>query len=103
MGIQEHHRVSSGQRETTAVGRRARPDVPVLDPRPRGIAAAAGRRMSGHPVVGFVVVALIGFALLSACAVLAGWLLKTYAFRDPAAAAAHEPRWSNETRGRVKD
>lgn len=31
------------------------------------------------------------------------WLLKTYAFRDPAAAAAHEPRWSNETRGRVQD
>jgi hypothetical protein len=31
------------------------------------------------------------------------WLLKTYSFRDPAAAAAHEPRWSNETRGRVRD
>ena len=38
--------------------------------------------MSGHPVVAFVVVALIGFALLSACAVLAGWLLKTYALPE---------------------
>ncbi|HVG88966.1 MAG TPA: phosphatase PAP2 family protein [Gaiellales bacterium] len=82
MGIQEHHRVSPGERETTAVERRGRPDVPVLEPRPGGIATHAGRRMSGHPVIAFVVVTLIGFALLSACAVLAGWLLKTYALPE---------------------
>ena len=82
MGIQEHHRVSPGEREATAVERRGRPDVLVLEPRPRGIATRAGRRMSGHPVIAFVVVTLIGFALLSACAVLAGWLLKTYALPE---------------------
>ncbi|HZI34460.1 MAG TPA: phosphatase PAP2 family protein [Gaiellales bacterium] len=38
--------------------------------------------MAGHPVVAFVVVALIGFALLAALTVLAGWLLKTYVLPD---------------------
>ena len=35
-------------------------------------------RLAGHPVVAFIVVALVGFALLAAVTVLVGWLLKTY-------------------------
>lgn len=35
-------------------------------------------RLAGHPVVAFIVVALVGFALLAAVTVLIGWLLKTY-------------------------
>jgi hypothetical protein len=35
-------------------------------------------RLAGHPVVAFIVVALIGFVLLAAVTVLIGWLLKTY-------------------------
>ena len=38
--------------------------------------------MAGHPVVAFVVVALVGFVLLAALTVLAGWLLKTYVLPD---------------------
>ena len=56
-----------------------RADGPViLAPRDGGIADRIGARMAGHPVVAFVVVTLIGFLLLSALAVAAGWLLKTY-------------------------
>jgi membrane-associated phospholipid phosphatase len=54
----------------------------ILSPRPRGIATSAGERMAGHPVVAFVVVALVGFVLLAALTVLAGWLLKTYVLPD---------------------
>ncbi len=42
----------------------------------------AGQRMAGHPIVAFVVVVLVGFALLAALTVLAGWLLKTYVLPD---------------------
>jgi undecaprenyl-diphosphatase len=56
--------------------------LPILAPRPRGIATRAGERMQGHPVVAFVVVVLVGFALLAALTVLAGWLLKTYVLPD---------------------
>ena len=38
--------------------------------------------MAGHPVVAFVVVALVGFVVLAALTVLAGWLLKTYVLPD---------------------
>jgi undecaprenyl-diphosphatase len=38
--------------------------------------------MSGHPVPAFVAVTLVGFALLAGCAVLAGWLLQTYALPE---------------------
>jgi membrane-associated phospholipid phosphatase len=54
----------------------------VLAPRRGGIADHAGRRMSGHPVIAFAIVTLIGFALLAAATVLAGWLLKTYALPE---------------------
>src|SRR6476469_10384633 len=56
--------------------------LPILSPRPRGIATRAGKRMAGHPVVAFLVVALVGFVLLAALTVLAGWLLKTYVLPD---------------------
>ena len=35
-------------------------------------------RLAGHPVIAFLVVALVGFALLAAVTVLVGWILKTY-------------------------
>jgi len=54
----------------------------VLAPRRGGIADRAGRRMSGHPVIAFVIVTVIGFALLAATTVLAGWLLQTYALPE---------------------
>jgi len=38
--------------------------------------------MAGHPVVAFVVVSVVGFALLAALTVLTGWLLKTYVLPD---------------------
>lgn len=50
----------------------------VLAPRDGGIAERIGARMAGHPVVAFIVVTLIGFLLLSALSVAAGWLLKSY-------------------------
>ncbi|HVI37731.1 MAG TPA: hypothetical protein VM684_15970, partial [Gaiellales bacterium] len=56
--------------------------LPILSPRPRGIATSAGKRMAGHPVVAFVVVAVVGFALLAVLTVLTGWLLKTYVLPD---------------------
>jgi undecaprenyl-diphosphatase len=54
----------------------------VLSPRSGGIADRAGRRMAGHPVIAFIVVTLIGFAVLASLTVLAGWLLKTYALPE---------------------
>jgi undecaprenyl-diphosphatase len=56
--------------------------LPILSPRPGGIATRAGERMAGHPVVAFVVVAVAGFVLLATLTVLAGWLLKTYVLPD---------------------
>ena len=56
--------------------------LPILAPRPGRIATRAGRRMQGHPVVAFVIVAVVGFVLLAALTVLAGWLLKTYVLPD---------------------
>jgi undecaprenyl-diphosphatase len=38
--------------------------------------------MQGHPAVAFLVVALVGFAVLAALAVVAGWVLKTYVLPD---------------------
>jgi membrane-associated phospholipid phosphatase len=90
MGIGEYPRVgqSTVTRSSSADGAlqpsTARPDdgLPILSPRPGGIATRAGERMRGHPVVAFVVVVLVGFAALAALTVLAGWLLKTYILPD---------------------
>jgi membrane-associated phospholipid phosphatase len=38
--------------------------------------------LAGHQVVAFVAVVLVGFALLAALTVLAGWLLKSYVLPD---------------------
>ena len=38
--------------------------------------------MSGHPVIAFALVTVIGFALLAAATVAVGWLLKTYALPE---------------------
>ncbi len=86
MGIGEYPRVgqSTATRSSTADGTLHAPDdgLRILAPRQRGIATRAGKRMAGHPVVAFVVVALVGFVLLAALTVLAGWLLKTYVLPD---------------------
>jgi undecaprenyl-diphosphatase len=38
--------------------------------------------MSGHPVWAFLIVALVGFAILAAAAVAAGWVLQHYVLPD---------------------
>jgi undecaprenyl-diphosphatase len=90
MGIGEYPRVgqTTESRPSSTAGTlqpsAGRPDdsLPILYPRPGGIATRAGERMRGHPVVAFVVVVLAGFALLAALTVLAGWLLKSYVLPD---------------------
>jgi undecaprenyl-diphosphatase len=39
-------------------------------------------RLAGHPIVAFLVVALLGLIVLAALTVLGGWLLKTYALPE---------------------
>lgn len=46
--------------------------------------------MSGHPAVAFLAVTVIGFVLLAALAVAAGWLLKTYLLPDHGIGKADE-------------
>jgi membrane-associated phospholipid phosphatase len=53
-----------------------------LEPRPQGPGALVGGRLAGRPVVAFIVAALIGFVILAALAILAGWILKTYVLPD---------------------
>jgi len=53
-----------------------------LEPRSHGPATALGNRRSGHPTVAFLTIAVVGFVLLAALAVAAGWLLKTYVLPD---------------------
>jgi membrane-associated phospholipid phosphatase len=58
-------------------------DAPrVLVPRNGGVSERLGSRMAGHPVIAFVVVTVVGFAILAGLTVLAGWLLKTYALPE---------------------
>lgn len=54
----------------------------MLEPGAHGPAHMAGRRIAGHPVLAFLVVALIGFAILAAIAALVGWVLQTYVLPD---------------------
>jgi membrane-associated phospholipid phosphatase len=66
---------------------RAHPGRPIdqpgiLAPRRGGVTERAGTRMAGHPVIAFAIVTVIGFVLLAAATVLAGWLLKTYALPE---------------------
>jgi membrane-associated phospholipid phosphatase len=48
----------------------------------RGRAALVGRRFAGRPIVAFIVAALVGFVILAAIAIVAGWALKTYVLPD---------------------
>jgi undecaprenyl-diphosphatase len=48
----------------------------------RGISARIGHGMTGHPVWAFLVVAIVGFAVLAAAAVAAGWALQHYALPE---------------------
>lgn len=48
----------------------------------RGASARIGHRMTGHPVWAFTVVALVGFAVLAAATVAAGWALQHYALPE---------------------
>jgi membrane-associated phospholipid phosphatase len=90
MGVGEYPRVGqpTESRPSSAAGTLesspGTPDdgLPILSPRPGAIATRAGERMQGHPVVAFVVVALVGFAVLAALTVLVGWLLKSYVLPD---------------------
>ena len=63
-------------------GGRADTGPRFLEPRSHGPATALGNRRSGHPTVAFLTIAVVGFVLLAALAVAAGWLLKTYVLPD---------------------
>jgi membrane-associated phospholipid phosphatase len=85
MQIGEHTAVRSSSQTASGHGTATprRGDGPrVLEPRSHGLAPRAGARMAGHPVVAFVAVSLVGFVVLAAAAVLAGWLLETYVLPD---------------------
>jgi membrane-associated phospholipid phosphatase len=62
----------------------------VLEPRPHGPASVVGRHMSGRRARAFLAVTLIGFVLLAALAVAAGWLLETYVLPDHGIGKADE-------------
>jgi len=62
----------------------------VLRARTHGPATALGNRMSGHPAIAFLTVSVVGFVLLAALAVAAGWLLKTYVLPDHGIGRADE-------------
>jgi membrane-associated phospholipid phosphatase len=47
-------------------------------------------RLAGHPVIAFLVVAVVGFVLLAAATVLVGWLLKTYVLPEHGVGHADE-------------
>jgi membrane-associated phospholipid phosphatase len=49
---------------------------------PRRISARIGRAMAGHPVRAYLLVTVVGFALLAAATLLAGWALQTYALPE---------------------
>lgn len=53
-----------------------------LEPRRHGPAALVGGHFAGRPVVAFIAAALIGFVMLAALAIVAGWILKTYVLPD---------------------
>jgi membrane-associated phospholipid phosphatase len=53
-----------------------------LAPRTHGPSALVGGRFAGRPVVAFIVAAVLGFAVLAAVAIVAGWILKTYVLPD---------------------
>jgi membrane-associated phospholipid phosphatase len=61
-----------------------------LEPRRHGPAALVGRRFAGRPVIAFIVAALIGFVILAAVAIVAGWILKTYVLPDHGVGHADE-------------
>jgi membrane-associated phospholipid phosphatase len=80
MGVLERPGVSGrGIGVRSGDGRR---ELPVLQPRQRGIATRVGARLDGHPVWAFIVVTLAGFVILAGLTVLVGWLLKTYALHE---------------------
>jgi membrane-associated phospholipid phosphatase len=90
MSVAEHLRVKHWATPGSDVRADGRGNGPaILAPR-GGIATRAGERMDGHPVVAFIVVTLVGFVLLAAAAVLAGWLLKTYVLPEQGIGHADE-------------
>lgn len=60
----------------------------MLDP--RGTSDRIGSATAGHPVLAFVIVALVGFAVLAAAAVAAGWVLQHYVLPDHGVGHADE-------------
>ncbi|HSD02918.1 MAG TPA: phosphatase PAP2 family protein [Gaiellales bacterium] len=49
---------------------------------PRAVSGRLGRAMAGHPVRAYLLVTLVGFALLAAVTVAAGWALQHYALPE---------------------
>jgi membrane-associated phospholipid phosphatase len=70
----------AARRDAARTDARARHGRSPLDP--TGASARVGRAMAGHPVWAFLVVAVVGLALLAAAAVAAGWALQHYVLPD---------------------
>ncbi len=82
MQIDEQHRAASARPRPVHGPARGDDGPRFLEPRRHGISVLIGRRFDGRPVVAFIVAALIGFAVLAALAIAAGWALKTYVLPD---------------------
>ncbi len=91
MSVAEHPRIKNKAASGGRVPADGRADRPaILAPRTGGLTTRAGERMAGHPVIAFIVVTLVGFMVLAATAVLAGWLLKTYVLPEQGIGHADE-------------
>src|SRR4029079_3518609 len=77
-------------RETTRADSADRPQRarrPLLQP--RGMPGRLGRSMAGHPVRAYLIVAVVGFAVLAGLAVAAGGGLPQYALSAHGVGHAH--------------
>jgi undecaprenyl-diphosphatase len=81
-GSHPHRRSATLARESRVSGTPREDGLPVLEPHSGGIAERAGERMAGRPIVAFLTIALVGFAILAAVTCAAGWALETYVLPD---------------------
>jgi membrane-associated phospholipid phosphatase len=81
-GTETHTRAAERARDGATPGITGGAGPGVLEPRSGGLARRTGARLAGRPVVAFLTVALLGFAILAGLAVAAGWALETYVLPD---------------------
>jgi membrane-associated phospholipid phosphatase len=87
---QPQRQAPPANRTHDGVERRVSAGPRILEPRSHGPATAFGNRRSGHPAIAFLTGTVVGFVLLAALAVAAGWLLKTYVLPDHGIGRADE-------------